>query len=135
MDEEKLISAIGTLLGGILIATSASLIGTYVFRSSFPMVFLGFLLFATGYKTTWYGSKISSLKELKQIDIQRITGHAENNISKYLLLAVGIATASTGSIFFGQTITNFQLPKAIIGAFMVFIGYMVSHEAVNKVLV
>lgn len=125
------------VVGTLLTATGFTLSGINMVRGSFPVVAIGFILFVLGYKLCWLAAHdVTSFNEIKaSVREVFISDDMMRELNFHALTATGIIMASYGSTEFAQTIVADGSMNPLVSGFIVFTGYMVSHEGVNRVLV
>lgn len=125
------------VVGTLLTAVGFTLSGINMVEGSFLMVAAGFVLFVFGYKICWFAAHdITNLEEMRaSVDKVFFSGNTKRELNFHLLTVTGIVMASYGSTEFAQTIVASGDMNPLVSGFIVFMGYMVSHEGVNRVLV
>lgn len=125
------------VVGTLVAATGFTLSGINMVEGSFLIVAAGFTLFVFGYKICWFAAhNITDFKEMKaSVANVFFSNNIKRELNFHLLTATGIIMASYGSTKFAQTIVSDGSMNPLVSGFIVFMGYMVSHEGVNRVLV
>lgn len=125
------------VVGTLLSATGFTLSGINMVEGNFLVVAVGFAFFVFGYKICWFAAHdITSLGEMKAYVVDVFfSGNIKRELNFHVLTATGIIMASYGSTEFAQTIVADGSMNPMVSGFIVFTGYMVSHEGVNRVLV
>lgn len=136
-EDSKLYVWILLALGTLVSASGFTLVGLYTVQGNFLLVALGFFLFVIGYKLCWFAAHdISTLSELSDaINSVLVPENRVRELKFHILTVTGVIMVSYGATEFAQIIVaDGQMNPAVAG-FIVFTGYMIAHEGVNRVLV
>lgn len=138
MDQDKAITALSLFLGSIMAATGFTIAGISSFAEKPLLVFVGFSVFAAGYKVSWYGTKkFESQKDILEafLKVRSFYTHLKTNFTNYTMILVGLALCSYGTTMFAQLVFSFSFGGAIISGIVCVSGYIIAHEGVNEVLI
>lgn len=125
------------VVGTLLASLGFTLSGINMVKGNFLIVAAGFTFFVFGYKICWFAAHdITSLEEMRQSVVEVFfSDDIMRELNFHILTATGIVMASYGSTEFARTIVSNGNMNPLVSGFIIFTGYMVSHEGVNRVLV
>lgn len=134
------IGQVSLVAGSLVTSTGMALTGVNTFRGDLVSVFAGYVLLVAGYKIIWYGRNfIEDFDHLKNISVspeEHLMSHVSENIQNYLLIALGLVSASFGTVIFGGVINGvYGIGQIVTAGVLCFGGYMITHIGVNKFLI
>lgn len=118
------------ITGSLILCYGGSLTAVSAFAGDYVSAYIGFLLFALGYRLSQFG--IHELHEAREIgfDIDY-----QKAVKRYGILALGVGIATIGGVIGAQSVESLEFTKMVIAGVFMAGGYIVGHIGVNNAYV
>lgn len=118
--------------GGVILSTGLGVAALYAWERNFLGVFTGFSLFIVGYELSQYSVYTSEQSRARAFVEEMLES---SGLIDFFMTLIGIGTITYGFTILFQSMGQARLMLAVIGALLLFGGYMLVHYGINKTVV
>lgn len=128
----RLVETGGIVVGSLVLVAGLGIATIAATLRNFPGVFLGFALFAVGYK----GAQIA-VGDREETDLQELAGDilSSAQMGSLFMTLVGLGAIAYGFLLLFNSFSRTDLLAAFVASGILFTGFMTAHYGVNRTLV
>ncbi len=127
----RVVTAIEVALSSLLLAAGLAVSGIAAVREQFLGVFIGFILFVSGYRLSQLAVAAEPVGARSFLEDVLDAAHA----IRLFMVVVGGGAMTYGFVHLVGSMQTTDFPRAVAATGLIFIGYATAHYAVNRTVV
>ncbi|MDY6766282.1 MAG: hypothetical protein SVW77_02845 [Candidatus Nanohaloarchaea archaeon] len=128
----NLLDSVELLVGSTVLIAGLGFSAITAARESFPGVFVGFVLFLSGYKLSQVAVRDSEETPLRGLVSDMLD---EAKVIDLFMAVVGTGAIAYGFLLLFQAFGRTDVGMAAVSSALMFAGYVIAHYGVNKTVV